>query len=147
MLVGSMRFTCILLPNEPIAQTDGLPAGHPAGHGPLPELKLWGLTLGMTLDLLSNLDLPKQPSTKGKTTDPSPQKDLSTYPHGVGTLDAFSKTPRALFAPSMASIFPKFSYPDINLLIWLFGYRYRRTLKSPPPPPSARVNWAGMSIG
>lgn len=40
------------------------------------------------------------------------------------------------------------TYPDINLLIWIFGFRYRRTLKQNPDSPSrARVNWAGMSIG
>jgi hypothetical protein len=38
------------------------------------------------------------------------------------------------------------SYPDINALIWIFGFRYRRTLKQSPTE-SARVNWAGMSIG
>lgn len=52
------------------------------------------------------------------------------------------------------------SYPDINLLIYLFGWRYRRLLRSNPssrPPttprtpstssiPTYRVNWAGMSL-
>ncbi|KAM0754860.1 hypothetical protein T439DRAFT_309686 [Meredithblackwellia eburnea MCA 4105] len=112
LLVGSMHFRCVLLPNDPVAIGQVTPRNP---DGSLPELKLWGLTLGMTLDLLSSMALP--PSARG--TSPS---DLSTYPHAVTTLDP-QMSP---FAPSMASIFPTFTYPDINLLIWLFGFRYRR---------------------
>jgi hypothetical protein len=65
-LVGKMDFRCILLPNRPIAVAEG--QEDEEGHGDLsptlqrekgfdllldgqdkPELKLWGLTLGMTL--------------------------------------------------------------------------------------------------
>lgn len=149
LLVGSMRFSCILLPNEPIATGQSVPMP-PSPSGTLPQLKLWGISLGLALDLLAHLDLPTLPK-KGKKAGLSaaaPGGDLSTYPSAVSTLDPSTKTPTALCAPSMASIFPKFSYPDINILIWLFGYRYRRTLKQPPPPHSSgRVNWAGMSIG
>lgn len=68
-LVGKMDFRCILLPNRPIAVADSDEDGNEEGHqglagphqgditGPAdtaagserPELKLWGLTLGMTL--------------------------------------------------------------------------------------------------
>ncbi|KAK4050304.1 hypothetical protein OIV83_003625 [Microbotryomycetes sp. JL201] len=141
MLVGSMNFTCILLPNEPIA-VGNMPPRPPKGH--LPELKLWGLTLGMTLDLLSSMKLPDAPPSGTKKTRPG-LSDLSTYPHAISTLDPnHSKLP-TMFAPSMASIFPRFAYPDINLLIAIFGTRYRRTLQTPAHE-YARVNWQGMSI-
>lgn len=66
-LVGKMDFRCILLPNKPIAVADGqeddeegLDAMSPTitkekgfdfvrDGADKPELKLWGLTLGMTL--------------------------------------------------------------------------------------------------
>ncbi|BGP41414.1 hypothetical protein JCM10449v2_005394 [Rhodotorula kratochvilovae] len=156
MLVGKMDFKCILLPNDPVAVGQQLPDIPPGGK--LPELKLWGLTLGMTLDLLSHMTLPASP------------RDLSTYPYALAALDtplegrpgASPQSELAPFAPAEASIFPRFSYPDINFLIWLFAFRYRRLLQrqpshasSRPAPPDAgprakaphsRVNWAGMSL-
>ncbi|KAL8293371.1 hypothetical protein RQP46_000072 [Phenoliferia psychrophenolica] len=114
LLVGSMHFRCVLLPNEPVAIGQITP---PSPDGTVPELKLWGLTLGMTLDLLSSMSL--RPSSTG-----SSPSNLSTYPHAVTTLD-LPTTGMSPLAPSMASIFPTFSYPDINLLIWIFGFRYR----------------------
>ncbi|KAM0786375.1 hypothetical protein ACM66B_001843 [Microbotryomycetes sp. NB124-2] len=146
MLVGSMNFTCILLPNEPIA-VGNMPPRPPKGE--LPELKLWGLTLGMTLDLLSSMKLPDAPSSAGNNKERAAThpglSDLSTYPHAISTLSSNNTSLPTMFAPSMASIFPRFAYPDINFLIWVFGYRYRRTLKTPPHE-YARVNWQGMSI-
>ncbi|GAA5987533.1 hypothetical protein JCM10908_001995 [Rhodotorula pacifica] len=151
LLVGKMDFKCILLPNDPIASSY---ATKPLVDGTAPELKLWGLTLGMTLDLLSHMTLA------------SSLEDLSTYPYAVAALDTplggrsgASKVAKlAPFAPSEASIFPRFSYPDINFLIWVFAFRYRRLLRHPsnattrprppdtPPPVRAKVNWAGMSL-
>ncbi|GAA5852103.1 hypothetical protein JCM9279_005058 [Rhodotorula babjevae] len=162
MLVGQMDFKCILLPNDPVAVGQQLPPLPPGGKAP--ELKLWGLTLGMTLDFVSHMTHLTAPS------------DLSTYPYAVAALDTplhgaaatdkstSSKDTSALepFAPAEASIFPRFSYPDINFLIWLFAFRYRRLLRhpssrarspststsssSPARAPYARVNWAGMSL-
>lgn len=74
-LVGKMDFKCILLPNEPVAVAESdeneddahLYADSSMGDKPgvhiarmeegavRPELRLWGLTLGMTLDLLSHM--------------------------------------------------------------------------------------------
>ena len=68
-LVGKMDFRCILLPNRPIAVAEGQEEDDSDSIGALsptlqrekgfdvfgeevkerPELKLWGLTLGMTL--------------------------------------------------------------------------------------------------
>ncbi|GAA5979113.1 hypothetical protein JCM5350_007070 [Sporobolomyces pararoseus] len=154
MLVGQMSFKCILLPNDPISLQPDVPLGDK-----LPDLRLWGLTLGMTLDLLSHMTLSRSAS------------DLSTYPYAVSALDKpldgsefplekKEKGVNPFASSSEASIFPRFSYPDINLLIYLFGWRYRRLLRSHPsssgrPPttprtpssiPTYRVNWAGMSL-
>ncbi|KAK4052008.1 hypothetical protein OIO90_004538 [Microbotryomycetes sp. JL221] len=147
LLIGKMNFTCILLPNEPVA-IGNVPS--PRSISRLPSLQLWGLTLSMTLDLLSSMKLPEAPPTlnkrQGATSNGRTRLDsLATYPHAVSTLNPDNSLP-AMFAPSMASIFPRFAYPDINLLIWLFGYRYRRTINTPPHE-YARVNWAGLSIG
>lgn len=91
------------------------------------------------------MKLPAAPPSSAKGTSSS--KGLATYPHAISALDPTSQMPIAtMFAPSMASIFPRFAYYDINALIWLFGYRYRRTIKTPPHE-YARVNWQGMSIG
>lgn len=66
VLVGKMDFRCILLPNKPIAIAEGQEDEEDMGNlsptlqrekgfealgedGERPELKLWGLTLGMTL--------------------------------------------------------------------------------------------------
>ncbi|GAA5913973.1 hypothetical protein JCM5296_006716 [Sporobolomyces johnsonii] len=153
MLVGKMYFKCILLPNDPVAVGQLQPDVPPGAE--LPDLRLWGLTLGMTLDLLSHMTLSSSPA------------DLSTYPYAIAALeggDSKKKQDVSPFAPSEASVFPRFSYPDINLLIWLFGWRYRRLLahrsssassqrlpETPRPrtPGGAtqRVNWQGMSLG
>lgn len=88
----------------------------------------------MTLDLLAHMshlksDLPT---------------NASTYPDAVRALTPkFDDLPP--LPPSTASIFPQFAYPDINFLIWVFGYRYRRIARMKPA--DSRVNWAGMSLG
>lgn len=122
---------CILLPYEPIAigqESDPLP------DGTYPELKLWGLTLGMTLDMLTHMshissDMPT---------------NASTYPDAIRALTPKMNDMPPL-PPSTATIFPQFVYPDINFLIWVFGYRYRRVARMQPA--DTRVNWAGMSLG
>ena len=130
ILTGNMHFKCILLPNEPVG-TQELNTGHPLDPVSLaserPPLSLWGLTLGMSLDLLSHMQLPQTTDVKTISADKlygnsSQLYDLSVPP-----------TPHTLyptlFAPSMTSIFPTFSYPDINFFIWIFGSRYRHLVK------------------
>ncbi|EFP81234.1 uncharacterized protein PGTG_06855 [Puccinia graminis f. sp. tritici CRL 75-36-700-3] len=131
-LVGSMRFRSILLPHNPITEltrTSSPPPPPPPSsskqqqqeedHQPRPDLNLWGLTLGMTLDLLSFF----------KTSDPSlpDQPNLFKSP----SLEHLNVPPReiTLVAPSITSIFPRFTHPDINALIWLLGRRYRNLIK------------------
>lgn len=113
----------------------------------------------MALDLLSSMALPPS-SILSSGSSPS---DLSTYPHAVTALDLPLSSPQTAmspFAPSLASIFPTFSYPDINFLIWLFGFRYRRlaraTVGRVPKAPGReggmgveldpRVDWMGARV-
>lgn len=72
-------------------------------------------------------------------------------------------------APSMTSVFPRFSYPDVNLYvrhepgrgvwdadarcswIWVFGWRYRTIVRSwernVHGGMAQSVNWSGMALG
>ncbi|GAA6028596.1 hypothetical protein JCM8097_007302 [Rhodosporidiobolus ruineniae] len=155
LLMGKMDFRCILLPNDPVATGAPVPSGTT-----LPDIRLWGLTLGMTLDVLSHMNLA------------AASPDLSTYPYGVSsrppsfTSSHIAGSKSAPLIPTSfaeASIFPRFSHPDINLLIYLFSFRYRRLLRHPgklreassaaagggagggkKSPSYGRVNWAGM---
>jgi hypothetical protein len=152
LLIGSMYFRCILLPNNPCAigqHTPLPPSGVPA------DLKLWGLTLGMTNSVLSSMSPPA-------IMDPTKGAFEQTMDPGVGM---------STLAPDMASIFPRFctslpplpsphthlpptAYPDINFLIYVFGWRYRRMISLSTASKSGaqtggidpRVNWAGMSL-
>lgn len=132
ILTGNMHFKCILLPNEPVGTQELSADHHPLDPVSLaserPPLSLWGLTLGMSLDLLSHMSLPQTTDIKKTISadraygNASQFYDLSVPP-----------TPHTLyptlFAPSMTSIFPTFSYPDINFFIWIFGSRYRHLVK------------------
>ncbi|GAA5972178.1 hypothetical protein JCM11641_002530 [Rhodosporidiobolus odoratus] len=158
MLMGQMDFACVHLPNDPVASGPGLFGAAPSTK--LPDISLWGLTYGMTLDLLSHMSL----------SGSSP--DLSTYPYPTGmpsspshstpspSSSSSSKTTSSRSSSSTvasdASIFPRFSHPDINLLIFLFSFRYRRLLRHPSAQiknksggarPHGRVNWAGVEAG
>lgn len=62
------------------------------------ELKLWGLSLGMTLDLLAFMT---PPADTGVLVPPDAEI--------VGV---------PVLAPSLTSVFPRFSYPDVNFWIW-----------------------------
>ncbi|KAL9933324.1 hypothetical protein V8E36_008042 [Tilletia maclaganii] len=252
-LVGKMDFRCVLLPNRPIATAnqDGELEEHgneqypPGERYPNPsaashlllgtdapskaELRLWGLTLGMTLDLLSHMStllvpgegpptdyassptastpgiapllqspspataagigihaLPSTSSTSTSTsavsapTNPSLSlttsaqatlqhlrthlshalAELRSDPRGTSAAwlarlkDELHLTPpphaRAL-APSMTSVFPRFSYPDVNFWIWVFGYRYRKIVRAWErglgTGMERRINWSGMALG
>ncbi|KAH8919142.1 hypothetical protein BT69DRAFT_1285082 [Atractiella rhizophila] len=162
-VVGSMKFKAILLPNNPIV------SDHPSHsqRGDL-ELKLWGLTLGMTLDLFF---------ANGMYHNLSP----ATYPFYISAPSSQNeydyekvhmRTLPPIMEASMTSIFPKFSHPDVNALIWLFGWRYRSLVRSwsirmkadreekikrsqsqdriesaVAVTGDSRVNWAGMALG
>lgn len=135
LLVGNMQFPAIIITtsyptdvssllrgdekhiDEKRGQVENGGSGAPK-HVPLSklrprrrnaELKLWGLSLGMTLDLLAHL-FPAMNgmdtgfgSGKGAFVPPDTQPELLGLP---------------VMAPSLTSVFPRFSYPDVNFWIW-----------------------------
>jgi 8-oxo-dGTP pyrophosphatase MutT (NUDIX family) len=69
------------------------------------ELKLWGLSLGMTLDLMSYMT--------------SPSAFASALPFDADAVNVMGVSMGAgLAPPSLTSVFPRFSYPDVNFWIW-----------------------------
>ncbi|THG98462.1 hypothetical protein EW026_g3725 [Hermanssonia centrifuga] len=99
------------------------------------ELKLWGLSLGMTLDLLAHMALP----TAGNGADALVPPDAQII--GVPAL-----------APSLTSVFPRFSYPDVNFWIWVFAKRYREVVRGWEASVRGggtndrRINWTGSAL-
>lgn len=130
-----MHFKCILLPNAPIA-TGAVPV--PQAGQQLPELRLWGLTLGMTLDLLSSMSLPTDAAATKASTKSG---DLSTYPHAIAALP---QEKGALFAPSMASIFPRFVRRSPRSAVGLLG-RADSPLSHSPTPTSTPSSGSSAS--
>lgn len=180
VLVGKMDFRCILLPNKPIAvaETDEedevvSPRINPNGEligdsfhgleqGERPELKLWGLTLGMTLDLLAQMSsIPGAKPSEIKAQESLPsfshllREPMPTAYNLVARLrDELHLSPppaATAMAPSMTSVFPRFSYPDVNFWIWVFGWRYRTIVRSWERNIGTglgqTVNWSGMALG
>lgn len=158
LLTGNMHFKCILLPNDPIqVSPDASPPMTNArddqplhrGQTPLdpfdtsperPPLQLWGLTLGMSLDLLSHMPLSGETWAQQHDTHyflPHPKSPALPNLLSFAGAGGESREDGALHhhdlllleAPSMTSIFPTFSYPDVNFFIWLFGFRYRNIIK------------------
>lgn len=121
------------------------------------QLKLWGLSLGMTLDLMATMIPPTslppssigpntQPTSQGLHRPPLPSLHLPFHPVGGEgmRIDAV--------APSLASVFPRFSYPDVNFWIWVFGKRYREVVRGWEASVRdggsnvRRVNWSGTAL-
>ncbi|KAF5374903.1 hypothetical protein D9758_000480 [Tetrapyrgos nigripes] len=135
ILVGSMEFPAVVLqPSTPVQPIDG------------PRiLKLWGLSLGMTLDLMSYMVLPL--STK-ESTPLSPAVMQLRY-HSPASPEGLRME---VVAPSLASVFPKFSYPDVNFWIWVFGKRYREVVRGWEASVrngginDRRINWSGTAL-
>jgi hypothetical protein len=124
VLVGSMEFPAILLapsrnPSASIVQqkTNDSPE---QDRPPLKHLKLWGLSLGMTLDLMSYMILPtpnndtKGQPRNGDAAPLSPLSEVMQLPYQSVAEDFRME----YVAPSLASVFPRFSYPDVNFWIW-----------------------------
>ncbi|KAL0577601.1 hypothetical protein V5O48_004399 [Marasmius crinis-equi] len=147
VLIGSMQFPAIII--EP---STSIP---PVTHGNKQDtLKLWGLSLGMTLDLMSYMMIPlNDPRIYGgdaKTTDSRATTPLSSV------MQLPYHTPEALrmevVAPSLASVFPRFSYPDVNFWIWVFGKRYREVVRGWEASIRSggvndrRINWSGQAL-
>ena len=147
LLVGSMQFPALVLANTVQATAEPLdnkalhrslkaeagafnPALHPASaslyphvnHAEPQALKLWGLSLGMTLDLLSYMS-----RTPGMHLTPWDSDKL------MGVEDVIEDDQdekgnkrdikgRINAPPSLTSVFPRFSYPDVNFWIWCVGH-------------------------
>ncbi|KAL0950751.1 hypothetical protein HGRIS_007521 [Hohenbuehelia grisea] len=171
-LVGSMQFPAIIL--EPSSSLSAPPpitdfkSASVVEKGivsidPPQTLKLWGLSLGMMLDLMSYMILPFPQASVGYMTgngngnrngvngDPktpshlSPIMQLPYQEDGEGIR-------MEIVAPSLASVFPRFSYPDVNFWIWVFGKRYRAVVQGWEASVRAggsndrRINWSGSAL-
>ncbi|KAE9395943.1 hypothetical protein BT96DRAFT_134602 [Gymnopus androsaceus JB14] len=132
-LVGSMEFPAIVLrPCTTLPQV--LTSESPQ------TLKLWGLSLGMTLDLMSYMIMPLPSSSSSSSSTLEVKADSkgmnfrasSPFSSSVMQLP-YHGTPEGIrmevVAPSLASVFPRFSYPDVNFWIWVFGKRYREVVR------------------
>ena len=124
LLVGSMEFPAILLDPPPEIPTrvslthDVLEKGYPSQRKSKhdSQLKLWGLSLGMTLDLMSYMvpTAPGSSSSNSGSDGPSTASPVLHPPFQV----LGEKMRMEVVAPSLASVFPRFSYPDVNFWIW-----------------------------
>ncbi|RPD81651.1 hypothetical protein L226DRAFT_548867 [Lentinus tigrinus ALCF2SS1-7] len=161
LLVGSMKFPAILIPSSPMSFTSDTPdektmdvkraqletAGsvppsmkrQRSRYAPDETLKLWGLSLGMTLDLLMNMAPPeaRRGGAGAMLLPPDAEAELLRVP---------------VLAPSLASVFPRFGYPDVNFWIWVFGKRYRAVIRGWEASMRAggtndrRINWTGSAL-
>jgi hypothetical protein len=181
VLVGNMQFPALLLyPSSLLAATTktaggyanekALEAGGEEGKGGRAKsmrqqqpLKLWGLTLGMTLDLLAHMaptpltpwDADALMGITGVEAEPELPYDETHYQDGkrMGNGDGMGVRRRSSSLvvaanadershasegsvgekgrkgrklgrgklgapPSLTSVFPRFSYPDVNFWIW-----------------------------
>lgn len=195
-LLGKMEFRCIRLKNEPWAVADysseaaSSPGGSEEGRRKdqaanilqgeaRPDLQLWGLTLGMTIDLLAHMSTYRTDSTpttnpcfgtsvKSSATatngpltsaSPSPATSITSMLSNPSLLattirDRLHLNPPKLTqqrAPSLTSVYPRFSNPDVNFWIYIFSPRYRRIIRSwsaSLETPSERLyNWSGLALG
>lgn len=144
VLVGTMQFPALVLSNvhppalvsldekisrRPLATEAGVlnPALHPASASLYPyiknaesqDVKLWGLSLGMTLDLLSYMSpSPGVPLTPWDSDElMGVEGVLEDYPDEKSKQHKSVKG-RINAPPSLTSVFPRFSYPDVNFWIW-----------------------------
>ncbi|PWN22952.1 hypothetical protein BCV69DRAFT_266465 [Microstroma glucosiphilum] len=186
-LLGKMDFRCVLLPNDPWAiadEDDDTASGDSDGPQGVErarrkrevrteavksvkdgsDLQLWGLTLGMTIDLLAHMStFPSAPSKSSSAQPVSLQSILHTTPSQLPSLfrkvavrmrDELHLNPPPMAdakAPSLTSVYPRFSNTDVNFWIWVFGARYRyivRSWASSLGGPSERTyNWSGLALG
>ncbi|CCM00341.1 uncharacterized protein FIBRA_02371 [Fibroporia radiculosa] len=128
------------------------------------QLKLWGLSLGMTLDLLAHMAVPASavvPSamtaaermSKGNTEKRADTEAVvsasALLPPDAELLEVLRMP---VVVPSLTSVFPRFSYPDVNFWIWVFGKRYRAVMRGWETSARAggindrRINWTGSAL-
>ncbi|KAI0080050.1 hypothetical protein K474DRAFT_1689478 [Panus rudis PR-1116 ss-1] len=174
LLVGSMKFPAIVIESSYPTDTASLSTdeklidekrahiekGNQVGlqrqgslsklrprHRRSEQMKLWGLSLGMTLDLLAHM-APPNAVAHGSGSGMS-----------LGVSSAFAPPDAEaesmgvpVMAPSLTSVFPRFSYPDVNFWIWVFGKRYREVVRGWEASVRAggtndrRINWTGSAL-
>ncbi|TFY83043.1 hypothetical protein EWM64_g963 [Hericium alpestre] len=172
VLVGNMQFPALIVSKTKVhdAYTDEKPRGSlevengtfsaRPPYASSQVLKLWGLSLGMTLDLLAYMaPAPGAPLTPwdadalmgvtgiGEESENEGGRKLTRRGRrGRG------KKGRINAPPSLTSVFPRFSYPDVNFWIWVFGKRYREVIRGWEASVRAsgtndrRINWTGAAL-
>lgn len=70
-------------------------------------------------------DNPSSRAGGGKVEFFTPSTSRAHSRRSTGQFSLGQPPPISHLAPSMTSIFPTFSYPDVNFWIWCFGWRYR----------------------
>lgn len=110
-LVGSMQFPALVITPSSVTPSAYLSDSEDEKtmdarrarleRAPREALKLWGLSLGMTLDLLAYMVPPR--AVTGDLLPPDGEAEMMRVP---------------VVAPSLTSVFPRFSYPDVNFWIW-----------------------------
>ncbi|KAF8140037.1 hypothetical protein EV363DRAFT_1413512 [Boletus edulis] len=168
VLIGSMQFPAILLnvPESDLPRSVGSPPLPTSASYPVltqdvlekgiisdkaapakqkktftqRQFKLWGLSLGMTLDLMANM-LPEPVHSKQTAGQHPPSLQLPFRPVGGEGMRVDA------VAPSLASVFPRFSYPDVNFWIWVFGKRYREVVRGwEASIREGGLNWSGTAL-
>ena len=157
LLIGKMTFRTIQLPNAPTAmafkeakdifslpEKPGLPASEEAEETHLldesqraylaettPQLQLWGLTLGMSLDFLAHMATYQRERHAHEALIVHAVKSVLSHSPSSWLFGSPTATSSgvACKAPSIVEVFPRFGYPDINFWIWIFGWRYRAILR------------------
>ncbi|KDQ54809.1 hypothetical protein JAAARDRAFT_37915 [Jaapia argillacea MUCL 33604] len=129
------------------------------------QLKLWGLSLGMTLDLLAYMATPPDASRGSKGAlaltsgaNPHSRSSITADLNGGWLLplpfyaDEVAGVEVGVLAPSLTSVVPRFGYPDVNFWIWVFGKRYREVIRGWEASVRAggtndrRINWTGSAL-
>lgn len=90
-------------PTARLTRQGSLSKLRPNGRRGNGDLKLWGLSLGMTLDLLAHMTPAANTTATGALVPPDAALDAVVIP---------------VLAPSLTSVLPRFSYPDVNFWIW-----------------------------
>ncbi|CCU99076.1 unnamed protein product [Malassezia sympodialis ATCC 42132] len=157
LLVGRMTFRCIQLPNAPTAMTL-VDAAQVLPDAPAPAatadddatkqlteaereyvaehtepLQLWGLTLGMTLDFLGHMATYQIHQTPAEAPTMRALRRVLSHTPSSWLLGSPHRSLLARKAPSIVEVFPRFSYPDVNLWMWVFGWRYRAIQRNAEP--------------
>lgn len=115
-----------------------------------PHLQLWGLTLGMTLDFLAHMSTHNMHLLPRDARSKTIVERVMAYTPSSWLLGAPDGGVPARKAPSVVEVFPRFSYPDVNFWIWVFGWRYRVIQRgwerSIGTEMERRAHWSGLAL-